>query len=223
MPVDQGLTTRTIGKQIKLPIGPVPMEAGSHAMQPIYTTANTNPAYQLNWGLTIFWRDGSLPGQTWLQPLQQATETDGVRILQHRFSTRGASQFFLSTKPHASPSEIIRSVKGRLQHLIGSQMSKAFQRNYAIRSVGEVTRSVVEKYVTDQLGHHRMADPRVQQMLSKYQRTYDVDLKAPVISSHGEYWYNLHVVLVNEERWMEIREAVLDSLAAMIEGVSAKY
>jgi REP element-mobilizing transposase RayT len=50
-----------------------------------------------------------------------------------------------------------------------------------------------------------------------------VDLSAPSFSSHGEYWYNVHLVIVNEERWRETREELLDRLSSMIEGVAEKH
>jgi len=193
-------------------------------MEPIYTPHNTQPAYQLNWALTIFWRDAPLCEEDWLADLQRATEPDGVRILKHRCATGKASQLFVSTKPHVSPSELIRSLKGRLQHFLQGQTPKALQRNYCLRSVGSARRCVVEEYVTNQRERHHMADPRAQQGLARFQKQYsNVDLSRPSFSSHGEYWYNLHVVLVNEERWMEIREEVLARLGSMIDAVAAKY
>ncbi|MEJ7595404.1 MAG: transposase [Planctomycetaceae bacterium] len=193
-------------------------------MEPFYTPYDVNPAFQLNWGLTIFWRQQPIPDSEWLTQLQTATEPDGVRILKHRTLSDNATQFFLSTKPHVSPSQLIRSVKGRLQYIVGSQQPKAFQRNYAVRSVGSATRSVVEEYVVKQTNHHPMADSRVEELLQRYQRTFpDVDLSQPVSSAHGRYWYNLHLALVNDHRWMEIRPAVLDRLSEMIERVATKY
>jgi REP element-mobilizing transposase RayT len=193
-------------------------------MTPIYTPHNTVPAYQLNWGLTIFWRDSPIQEDTWLHDLRLATEPDGVRILKHRFATGAASQFFVSSKPHVSPSRLIHSVKGRLQHLLRPQKPKAFQRNYCIRSIGESKRCIVEDYVANQLGHHRMVDSRVQQQLARFQKVNsDVDLRKPSFAAHGEYWHNLHVVIVNEARWMEIREDVLCNISDMIERVAAKH
>ena len=118
---------------------------------------NTNPAFQLNWGLTLFWRQASIPDSGWLPALKETTEPDGVRVIKHRNTRNDASQFFVSTKPHVAPSELVRSVKGRLQHFIRNQISKAFQRNYCVRSVGSAKRSLVEDYVANQLGHHQMA------------------------------------------------------------------
>jgi hypothetical protein len=69
-----------------------------------------------------------------------------------------------------------------------------------------------------------MTDPRVQEQLAPYQREYPgVDLGKPCFSSHGEYWYNLHVVIVNEARCMEIRNGVLGRLSQMIDGVALKH
>jgi len=193
-------------------------------MEPLYTPDNTKPAYQLNWGLTPFWRQNPIREQSWLADLQRATEPDGVRVVKHHFTTGDASQFFVSTKPHVSPSALIWSVKGRLQNLINQQRPRAFQRNYSVRSIGSAKRTVVENYVADQLGHHRMADPDVQQRLARFQKSYpDVDLSKPCFSSHGQYWYNLHVAVVNEERWTEIREDVLQKPSDMIEGVASKH
>lgn len=193
-------------------------------MQPIYTADNSTPAYQLNWGLTIFWRSAPVSDDVWLADLQEITEPDGVRVLKHQFTTGDASQFFLSTKPQVAPQALIRSVKGRLQHAIAARAPKAFQRNYALRSIGSATRAVVERYVADQLGHHRMADPHVQQRLVAFQKTYSgIDLSEPMFSAHGEYWYNLHIVFVTAERWPEIRESVLAKRLATIEVAAAKH
>ena len=163
-------------------------------MEPLYTADNTKPAYQLNWGLTMFWRQAPIRDESWLADLKKATESDDVRVVKHRFTTNDASQFFVSTKPHVSPAKLLWSVKGRLQNLIKEDRPKAFQRNYSLRSIGSAKRSVVEKYLADQLGHHRMADLAVQQRMGRFQRTYpDVDLSKPCFSAHGQYWYNLHV------------------------------
>jgi len=170
-------------------------------MEPIYTAGNVEPAYQLNSGLTIFWRQQPIPDREWLKALQAVTEPDGVRILKHRLTHNNASQFFVSTKPHVAPSDMMRSIKGRLQHLIRGRQPKAFQRNYAVRSIGAATRSVMEDSVARQSERHPMVDPRVQELLARYQKSFpNVDLSRPVFSAHGEYWYVLHLVAVNDGR-----------------------
>ena len=78
--------------------------------------------------------------------------------------------------------------------------------------------------MANQLGHHRMADPEVQQRLQRFQKTYPgVDLSKPSFTSHGQYWYNLDVAIVNDARWTEIREDVLSKLSEMIDRVASKH
>ena len=151
---------------------------------------NTKPAYQLNWGLTIFWRERSIPTKLGLQRsrrVRRPTEFESSSITLPRWE---ASQFFVSTQPSVAPSALIRSIKGRLQYVVRRQTHRAFRRNYCVRSIGSATRSVVEGYVAEQLGHHRMADPHLESRLSRFQKCFaHVDLRKPSFSSHGEYWY----------------------------------
>jgi REP element-mobilizing transposase RayT len=153
----------------------------------------------------------------WLNELATALEPDGIRLLRHRFAQPGVSQFALSTQSHVAPLRIVQRVKGRLQHLVRHRMPKAWKGNYAIRGVGRVTRETIDHYVASQLDHHPMADPRVQERLKRFQvERSDVDLQIPQRTAHGVYWYNLHVVLVHRERWMEIREERLCAVRDMI-------
>ena len=182
------------------------------APEPIYTPENCKLAYQLLWGLGVFWR--AAPGtDDWLADLKPATEQDHVRILNHRFEQPDFSHFLTSTRPHVAPLQVPRSVKGRLQHLLRDRLPKPFQRNYSLRSIGSTRREKLEQYLEAQLGHHPMADERVQRRLARYQIVQrQVDLAAPRHTSHARYWHNLHVVMVNDGRWMEIRDEVLHSL-----------
>jgi hypothetical protein len=148
-------------------------------LKPIYMKENCRFACPLQWGLTVFWRQPQDNG-SWFVELAAATEPDGIRLLSHQFSEPDISQFAISTKPHVSPLLVVQRVKGRLQHSVRERLSKAFHGNYAIRSVGNVTRETVEAYVADQLGHHQMADLRVQERLARYQiQCPDVDLSEP--------------------------------------------
>ena len=125
--------------------------------------------------------------------------------------------FLLSTRPDVSPPQIVKSVKGRLQNLVQTHAPKAFRRNFRLTSVGDANRQTIEAYVRGQLGHHHMADERVDQMLAEFQFEFpDVDLSLPQRSAHGEYLYNLHVVLVHAERWREVRADRLRITAEMI-------
>jgi hypothetical protein len=115
VPVETGLATNAPGgNRFPLPTGPVPVEKGLATMQPIYTRHNTNSAYQLNWGMTVFWRQPPVPDDHWLSALQRSTEPDGVRILRHRAVGNDASQFFVSTQPHvASPTSMASGCRAR--------------------------------------------------------------------------------------------------------------
>jgi REP element-mobilizing transposase RayT len=193
------------------------------APSPIYTLENCHAAYQLNWSLSVFWREPPAAAE-WLEALQAATEPDGVRVLEHRFFDERMSQFLVSTKPHVSPHDLIRSVKGRLQYLVRPERPKAFQRNYSLRSVGSVTREVVEDYVRGQPGHHPMSDPRVQAMFERNQICNpDVDLSLPRQGDHAIYWYNLHIVLVHVERFRDVSAERIAGRRKMILGVCQKH
>jgi len=62
-----------------------------------------------------------------------------------------------------------------------------------------------------------MADVRVQERLKRYQISCsEVDLSKPQRTSHGLFWYSLHVVLVHQHRWNEIRHDVLEGVNRMI-------
>ena len=176
------------------------------APEPIYTPDNCRVSFRLTWSLAVFWRS-SMPEPEWLDELTAATEKDGVRILNHQPSDGDVSQFLLSTTPNVSPSAAIRSVKGRLQALVRPRRPRALSRNYFIHSIGTAKREVVEAYVADQLGHHRMAHPQAQRLLGRHQISrQEIDLGQVRHSAHGRFVYNLHLVLVNDGRWREIRE-----------------
>lgn len=185
--------------------------------EPLYTSATCTPAYQLRWSLALFAHGDLPPAESWYDRLGAVTESDGVRLLEHQFQPPNVWLFLLSTQPAVAPPQIVKSVKGRLQNLIQPTHPKAFHRNFSLTSVGDAKRDAIESYVADQLGHHRMADDRIQQRLESFQLTFpDVDLAQPVFSAHGRYLYNLHLVLVHEDRWCEVREERLQATRAMI-------
>jgi REP element-mobilizing transposase RayT len=191
---------------------------------PIYTADNCRFAYQLNWSLSIFTTGALADATQWLEPLKAAVEADGVRILEHRLKDGRTHQFLLSTKPHVSPAQAIRSVKGRLQYLLRNQSPKALRRNYHIHSIGSATRDCIEQYVRSQCDHHRMADGRVQTRIEANQ-LHDPNNRLNLVrtSSHGQFIHNLHVVLVHREREHEIREEVLRMLHETLKRASATH
>jgi REP element-mobilizing transposase RayT len=186
------------------------------SLQPIYTLENCVFCCPLTWAVAVFWRT-PVQEEAWFDSLYQSLEPDGIRLLGHRFTKPGVSQFAVSTQPSVAPRALIQRVKGRLQHVVRDQHPKALKRNFAVRSFGRVTRAIVEGYVEGQLKHHRFADQRTEQLLERCQILRpEVDLSKSRFTSHGIYWHNLHLVLVHQERWTELRPEVLATVRVMI-------
>jgi REP element-mobilizing transposase RayT len=186
-------------------------------MQPIYTADNTNAAYQLNWSLSLFGLQTLPIIDQWLTDLRTATEPDGVRVLSAELRSENVAQFFVSTRPETSPSDVVRSVKGRLQYLLRNELPKAFRRNYHIQSVGEAKSEVLDRYVARQTEKHPMADPRVQSRLERLQfHDESVDLGIPQIGTYGQYLNSLQIVLENAHGWHEVREELLSGVRDII-------
>lgn len=192
-------------------------------LSPLYTTANCKPAYELRWSLALFAKTSLPTADAWFQTLKGRTESDDVRLLEYHFKAPHTWFFLISTKPHVAPTQIIKSVKGRLQNLLRDAVPKAFRRNYSLTSVGHARREVVEAYVARQLGHHRMADAAVQQRFEEFQLTFpEVNLSQSQLSSHGRYLFNLHLALVHRDRWCDINLERLERTRDMVIGVAAK-
>jgi REP element-mobilizing transposase RayT len=191
-------------------------------MEPIYTAENCTFSYPLQWGLTIFWLQDQSSTE-WLNALRESLKPDGIRLLSHRLLDIRTSQFAVSTTPSVSPSKIVQRVKGRLQYLVRESQPKPFRRNFAIRSFGSEERSVIERYVATQTEHHSYADPGFQAFLERIQiHDSAVDLSLPMKTSHGLYWYNLHVVLVHRERWKCTSHSRLNAVRQMILRIGPK-
>ncbi len=192
-------------------------------MHPLYTQENTTPAFQLNWSVSLFGKAPFPPASDWLEQLKADTERDGVRILEARLEQRNVGQFFVSTRPHMTPSEIVQSVKGRWQYLIRSQHAAVFRRNYYIGSVGSATCQVLDQYVAGQTGRHSMAAPQAQQRLRTLQlHDATIDLSQTRLSNHGQFIYNVQVVVENTDNLHDTRESVLIESRSMLVRTATK-
>jgi REP element-mobilizing transposase RayT len=151
------------------------------------------------------------------ESLKSATEPDAVRILEQKQMDDLRLQFLVSTRPHVSPAEVVRSVKGRLQYLMRAIKPKIFQGTYNISSIGEANNDCLSSYVAKQPQRHPMADPSVQKQIEHLQ-FYDAtaDLKEPQFSNHGRYLHNLHIVIENRDHLHNVNEDVLRKLRSMI-------
>jgi len=105
--------------------------------------------------LSIFPQTLLPPIHKWLGDLQASTIRDQVHTLDARILSDKVTQFLLSTEPSASPPDIVKSVKGRLQTILRPELKVAYRRNFRLTSVGDASIEVVENYVSAQLVHHR--------------------------------------------------------------------
>lgn len=165
------------------------------APKPLYSAAALAPAFCLRFSWTGWPSGGELPVSTGMERLQPLWESDGLRLLEHQASPRQI-QILFSSLPHVAPLRIAQRAKGRLQHALQGSFP-GFSRKVALRSVGENTREQVEEYIARQVGKEYFVDARFEAALEQFTvRCPEVDLSQPTETSHGRYWYNLHMVLV---------------------------
>lgn len=173
--------------------------------QPLYEPNSVTPCYKLRYG----WVGWPSSGSEFPKDMERLLSTpaggweqDGLRLLETSFSAACVLMTF-SVKPEVSPVFFTARVKGRLQHaLAGAGLRVKFSRKLAMQSIGENHREDVEAYIANQVAREPWADPRVMQVLAPFTVTNtQVDLSGPTETTSGRYWYNLHLVLVTEERW----------------------
>jgi len=181
-------------------------------IQPRYTSNNCSAAYQLNWSLSVFGRE-SLPSPACsIEQLREAIAKDHLKILEFNHKPPNIVQFFVSSRPHSNPFDIVRLIKGRWQYLERSEESIEFRRNYRITSVGSANAALLDAYIARQPERHPMADHRVQELLESLQfHDEQVDLTNVRRSSHGEFRYALQVVIESESGWHDVRSSVLNA------------
>jgi REP element-mobilizing transposase RayT len=137
-------------------------------------------------------------------------EKDGLRLLESRCSNELA-QLTLSAKPEVAHVLAASRVKGRLQHALRKAgLPVHFSRKLAMRSIGDNRTKDVEQYIRDQVANAAFADGDFAERLRKFTVTNPgVVLSEPTETKSGRYWYNLHVVLVTEERYQRGDESWL--------------
>ena len=136
---------------------------------PLYHAHNLTPSYLLRYSWTAFPTTGQhLPASSpdgLIQSLRPAWESDGIRLLEHRWAV-GRIQATFSTTPQLAPCVLAARAKGRLQHalrLAGSHVK--FARNFSVRALGNNTRETVERYVREQVGRGDFADENYRESL----------------------------------------------------------
>jgi REP element-mobilizing transposase RayT len=183
---------------------------------PLYAAENARPAYELRYGWTGWLSVGGLLPVALDGAIKAAAvewEADALRLLEQRMSGKMV-QLVLSALPHVGPVLLAARVKGRLQHALRNMGCAAgFSRKLAVRSVGHNHRADVERYIEQQVAKATFHDPAFTQRLGKYSVIDPaVDLSEPTETHSGRYWYNLHLVLVNEERYQRSDDKWLERI-----------
>ena len=132
----------------------------------------------------------------------EAWSRDGIHLLEHQVAPE-AIQLVVSTGPLQAPVDVARLLKGRLQYAMRTAgLTADFSRKVSLRGIGDNTREIVEQYIRDQLLHTELADPRYRDALQRHAFSQpEVDLETPTETNSGRSWYNLHLVLVTENRF----------------------
>lgn len=148
---------------------------------------------------------------------------DGLDVVESRWM-RDMVQILFAASPHVSPQFIATRAKGRLDHAIrAAGLQMPISRKVALRAIGENTRHDVETYIETQVKKEQFADDRFARELEQLIYIDDAcDLLQPTPSSHGRYWYNLHLVLVTEGRFRIVELEALRQLRAFTLRIAQK-
>jgi REP element-mobilizing transposase RayT len=175
-------------------------------MRPLYSPLHLRPpAYHLRYtwsGWASLSKFPELPPSAFWESLHAAWEKDGLRKLEQKWSS-DLIQFTFSVKPQVSPVIFAARVKGRLQHALRQAgLATEFSRKVAVGTIGDNHRADVESYIERQVEKEPFADPRFKETLRQFTvADPSVDLAAATLTNSGRYWYNLHLVLVVEQRY----------------------
>jgi REP element-mobilizing transposase RayT len=189
---------------------------------PFYEPTADNGAHCLHYSWTG-WPSGELFSRTpeeLIHATEQMWQRDGLQLLEARWSPEQVHILFASD-PTLSPQFVASRAKGRLDHAIReASLSLPFSRKVSVRSLGSNTRRDVETYIERQVQREGFVDSRFEHALEELVYVNDnVDLSQPATSSHGRYWYNVHLVLVTEHRWrmkdLATMQRVHDSMLAI--------
>jgi REP element-mobilizing transposase RayT len=171
--------------------------------QPLYRPQLLYPAFELRYSWTGWpTRPFQMVADVLINILP-LWEKDGIRLLE-RYWSDDKIQLTFSTTPDVSPIVVAGRAKGRLQYALRKSVPAfpGFSRKVSVRSVGHNCREDVETYIDSQVEKAKFVDPSFRDLIEAFTVVCkDADLSKPAESSHGRYWYNLHIVLVTTERY----------------------
>jgi REP element-mobilizing transposase RayT len=170
---------------------------------PIYTPESAHVVHALRYDWSVWLREGRFPPETKaaIEACRASWSSDGLEL--DAFHIRDDMiQCLFIVQPIVSPSFCAMRAKGRLQHAMRKAGAPVvFRRNVSIRTLGENTRDVVAGYLAGQVGKSDYADPRWKEFLGRFTFAEGATLlNEPEATGHGRYWYNLHVVIVVQDR-----------------------
>lgn len=182
------------------------------SLKPIYTPENTNnPAYHLRYTWTGWPASTSanttIPALTEeiISDLSSELVKDQIHLLEHQHSP---TEIHLtgSTTPQVTPTHAAARLKGRLQHILRTHDRPAsFSRKVSIRAIGDNRSDQVSEYIRQQVDNESPAFPYESSFLEFLESlTFvdeNLDLSIPTETRSGRYWYNLHLVIVTEQRY----------------------
>ncbi len=176
---------------------------GMPQYNPIYTPERARVVHALRYDWSGWLREGAFPkgASEALESCRAAWAADGLDLDTNHL--RGNSvQCLFGTAPTLSPAFCAMRAKGRLQHALRTAGTPVtFRRNVGLRTLGENTRDVVADYIGRQVSKSDYADPRWKEFLGRFTSADAATrLAEPQATGHGRYWYNLHLVIVVQDR-----------------------
>jgi len=173
-------------------------------LNPIYTPKNTRAVHLLHYDWTGWLKDQAAFPATLSDAIKNCRDlwaSDGMK-LEKRESRLGQLQLMFNVIPQLSPSLFVQRVKGRLSHALRKAGTPVqFRVKKGFRSLGKNTREIVQAYIAKQSRKSDYVDPRFRKRLEQFHvDNRAVALKEASATGHGRYWYNLHLVLVVQDR-----------------------
>lgn len=196
-------------------------------LEPIYKPENVpSPAYHLRytwsgWPFSSVFPDQ--PRAAFFDDLDRLWENDGLRRLEMQWTAK-LIQFTFSVKPQVAPAFFASRVKGRLQHALRkADLPTKFSRKVGFRTIGDNCASVVKAYIERQVDKEQFVDPGFAEFLKQFTVADPVvRFDQPTETRSGRYWYNLHLVLVVDQRMRFVDEESLRTIDSWCVRIASK-
>jgi len=150
---------------------------------------------------------------------------DGFEFI--HFQNRGTIlQILCKVQPNISPEKFSQKIKGRLTYEFKQfSIYIKFSRALGFRSLGFNTSEIVKKYIGGQLAKEDLADNRYKEILRQFTESDNsISFSDPHKNRRTRYWYNIHLVIVLEDRRFPItKDANFAKIKNIIPGIASKH